>query len=121
MLDTYYLTDVVLNRLPDILDRTADLAHGQTGIANDPEARAQFLVGLGILVSDIEGMDASLAAAEQAEGGTPIRTALDDAYKPLKTALDAMVKTLTAGRTDLDGAKTILVQIADFTGGRREN
>jgi methyl-accepting chemotaxis protein len=115
VLDTYYLTDVVLNRLPDILDRAVDLAHGQGGKPDDTEARAQFLVGLGILVSDLDGMDASLTAAEQADGGAPIQAALDTRYKPLKAALDKSVQTLKDGHTDLDATKTLLTDLERFS------
>ena len=54
VLDTYYLTDVVLNRLPDVLDHVTDqiaLAAAVKATAPDAEAKAQFLVGLGALQS----------------------------------------------------------------------
>ena len=115
VLDSYYLTDVVLNRLPDILDHVADLGHGQTGAAADAEARAQFLVGLGILVSNLDGMDTSMTAAEQAEGGAPIRTALDAQYQSLKVASGNFVKTLKEGGTDVAAAKALLAETERFS------
>jgi hypothetical protein len=105
VLASYYLTDVVLNRLPDILDRLADLTLAEANSANDPESRAQFLVGLGSLVSDVEGMDASLVAAENASGGATIRDALDASYKELRAVLAADEVLLKSGKLGIETAR----------------
>ncbi len=115
VLATYYLTDIVLNRLPDMLDRVADLARAQTTGSADPEARAQFLVGLGSLVADLEGADASIAAAEQATGGDAIRQALDARYRPLRSALDRYIGDLKGGKASTDTAKALTADTASFS------
>jgi methyl-accepting chemotaxis protein len=104
VLYTYYLTDVVLNRLPDVIDRLVDLSLTQASSNAEPDARTQFLIGLGALVSDLEGLDTSLTAAEQAPGGAAIRAALEGSYKALHTMLagdEALLKSgqLTAAMT----------------------
>jgi methyl-accepting chemotaxis protein len=109
VLDTYYLTDVVLNRLPDALDRIADLTASLATAKGDSEQRAQFLVGLGSLVADLDAADASMQSAEQAEGGAPIRATLDAAYHRTQTDLRKFIETLkTGGATPKASAGLIL-------------
>ncbi len=115
VLATYYLSDVVLNRLPDALDRLADLATAEAASAGDAEARAQFLVGLGGLVGDLDGMDASLASAKQAEGGDRIKAALDEPYRGLRAALTEFVDELKAGRASADAARGRIMQVTQFS------
>jgi len=115
VLASYYLTDVVLNRLPDILDRLADLTLAEANSANDPESRAQFLVGLGSLVSDVEGMDASLVAAENASGGATIRDALDASYKELRAVLAADEVLLKSGKLGIETARVHIAKASSFT------
>ena len=115
VLATYYLSDVVLNRLPDALDRLADLAMAEVDSGKDAEARAQFLVGLGGLVGDLDGMDASLASAQQADGGERIKAALDQPYQSLRTALVEFVDELKVGRTSADAARGRIVQVTQFS------
>ena len=115
VLATYYLTDVVLNRLPDTLERLANLATTQTDSAKDAEMRAQFLVNLGGLVGDLDGMATSLASAEQAEGGERIKTALDGKYQILKAGLTGFVEDLKAGRASMDEARKQIVQVTRFS------
>jgi methyl-accepting chemotaxis protein len=114
VLATYYLTDVVLNRLPDMLDRVADLARGQAAGTADTEERAQFLVGLGLLVADLEGADASLAAAGQAASGATIRSALEGPYQKPRAALQRFIGDLKAGQARADAATPLLEDLAAF-------
>jgi hypothetical protein len=65
VLDTYYTTDVVLNRLTDILDSLAALQPLAAGQAASADAKAAFLIALGGLQSDLDGMDSSMQAAEK--------------------------------------------------------
>jgi len=86
VLDTYYLTDVVLNRLPDMLDRIADLpalrdASGKAGA--DADARAQFLIALGGFGATLDGSHDSMAAAEQDNADGMLTRALHGDYQKL--------------------------------------
>jgi len=112
VLDTYYLTDVVLNRLTDTLDRLSELARGQDG--SDSDARVGFLLGLGALSADIDGMEASLASAWAADGGAPIKAALEARYKPVKAALDGFVKQMQDGRPAVEAGRALLAEAARF-------
>ena len=79
VLDTYYLTDVVLNRLPELADRLTDIGHLAAAQASSVEARADFLIALGGLSAVLDGMDSSLhAAVEDDPTGAWKRTLLPD-------------------------------------------
>lgn len=114
VLATYYLTDVTLNRLPDALDQLADLTLGQRGGAEDAEKRAQFLVGVGSLVADLNGMDASLASVGQTTDGKAIHATLDTEYHSLRSQLGDFVKALKDGRADTVAAKGLIAGTALF-------
>ena len=114
VLATYYLTDVTLNRLPDAIDQVADLTFRQRGGAGDTERRAQFLVGLGSLVADLNGMDASLAAVGQTTDGRAIHAALDTEYRSLRSGLGDLVKALKNGSVDAATAKRLIADTAQF-------
>ena len=115
VLDTYYLTDVVLNRLPDLMDRLVDLLQQQLAHGADAELRAQFLVGLGTVVADLDGMDASLSSAEQAVGGDKISAALDVEYKVLQPKLRTAIDALKTGSVTPQGARDLVSESAVFS------
>ena len=115
VLATYYLTDVVLNRLPDALERLSSLATTQADSAKDAETRARFLVSLGGLVGDLDGMATSLASAEQAEGGERIKAALDGKYQPLEAGLTGFVETLKAGQASMTEARKQIMGATRFS------
>ncbi len=114
VLATYYLTDITLNRLPDALDQLADLTLGQRGGAGDAERRAQFLVGVGSLVADLNGMDASLASVGPTPDGNAIHAALDQEYRPLRSDLGDFVKALRNAGADTAAAKRLIAETARF-------
>ena len=62
-LETYYLTDVVLGRLPDLLDRLADIGGLAAAQALSVDARARFLIALGGFEALLDGLDTSMQAA----------------------------------------------------------
>ncbi len=114
VLDTYYLTDVVLNRLPDVIDRVADLGRSLPPPGSPAADQARFLVALGSLVGDLDGMDASLASAEQATGGAAIKAALDDGYRQLQGDLRGLVDRLKAGRDNAGAVPALIVRTVAF-------
>jgi len=112
VLVTYYLTDVGLNRLPDALDRIADLSREQAANPSTPDAKAHFLVGLGSLVAAIEGADASFASAVQAPGGAEVKLALGTEQQAVQAAMAGFVEQLRKG--PVDPAK-VLILLSDVT------
>ncbi len=109
VLNSYYLVDVALNRLPDLIDLIADLPRLQAGA--DRDAEVHFLITLGKLQSDIQGMADSMASSEAASEGGEIKAALHEAHAELATRLDAFMtaaKSRRAGAADaVEMAKAI--------------
>jgi methyl-accepting chemotaxis protein len=113
VLDTYYLTDVVLNRLPELLDRLADIGHLAAAQSTSVEARADFLIALGGLTAVLDGMDASLhAAVDDDPTGAWKRVLLPD-YQALHADLaDLSARLQKSG--DADGNSALLGRTAGF-------
>ncbi|MBW4024071.1 MAG: HAMP domain-containing protein [Proteobacteria bacterium] len=115
VLDTYYLTDVVLNRLPDILDRVADLTASAADLKTGADRRAQYLIGLGALLSGLDGMDSSLQSAEQADGGRAIAQALGPRYQALRARLTPFAAALKNGTATAGQARAVLDETLGFS------
>ncbi len=94
VLETYYLTDVVLNHLPELLDRLADLPGQARGATADAEARAQFLFALGSLSHVLDGAAASMTEAEQDNADGRLRAALDTDWAGVHAAASAFAEAL---------------------------
>ena len=65
-------------------------------------------------MSDLEGMDSSLASAEAAEGGAAIRAQLDAGYRPLRVLLGDNVEALKAGKAEPGAGRDLLTKAAAF-------
>jgi methyl-accepting chemotaxis protein len=102
VLHTYYLTDVVLNRMPELLDRLADIRQLAEAQGHSVEARADFLIALGGLSAVVDGLDASLHAAVEDDATGAWKTTLLGDYDGLHEALAEL--------------KARLQRSADFTG-----
>ncbi len=113
VLATYYLTDVVLNRLPDLLDRLADIGRLAAAQGTSVEARADFLIALGGLSAVLDGMDASLRAAVDDDPTGVWKTALPRDYDPLHQDL-AEFSTRLQKSADASGDAALLARTASF-------
>ena len=105
VLDTYYLTDVVLNRLPELLDRLADIVPLAADQAKSADARANFLIMLGGLSAVLDGMDASMQATQSDNASGVLRAALGAEYQSLHQDLAALAASLqktSAGASTAD-------------------
>jgi len=110
-LDSFYVMDIVLVKLPDILDRTAgmidlgrnDWADGNIGT----DEQVDFFVALGGLTSLLGGADASIASAYSGNADGSLKANLDGAYMNAKTTMTAFVDTIGKGAIDeAQAAKT---------------
>jgi methyl-accepting chemotaxis protein len=115
VLGTYYLTDAVLNRLPDALDNLVDLARTPPLAASDVDGRSQFLVGIGGLTADLDGLDTSMAAVEAAPGGVEAKAALDAEFTSARHTARQAVDHLRAGHLRDGEAVTAATELAAFS------
>jgi len=114
VLETYYLTDVVLNRLPDLLDRTADMGLLAEAKATSVDARAQFLIGVGGLSSTIDGMSDSMDAALADNADGSLRHALQAPWQELHAHASAFVDALKHNRASAAQADALLARCSGF-------
>jgi methyl-accepting chemotaxis protein len=115
VLRTYYLMDVILNRLSDAMDQIADLTKHEAKAKADTEAKAQFLVGLGALAADVDGADNSMQAAEQAEGGAEIQAVLHDAYRKLHSDMGRLEDKMRDGRATAAVSARMIAETQAFS------
>ena len=113
VLETYYLTDLVLTRMPEVMDRVTDLATAATG---DARTKPPFLIAAGALSGAIDGMDASLAAAGQNSADGSVKAALHAAYQPLRGALGQFLDGISGGAGGSDAAGNLITSLTDFDG-----
>ncbi|HWA41950.1 MAG TPA: methyl-accepting chemotaxis protein, partial [Hypericibacter adhaerens] len=110
-LDSYYVMDLVLIKLPDILDRTAGMINlGRADWADGAiggDEQVDFFVALGGLTSLLEGADASVGSGYSGNADGSLKANLDASYQTFKTVLGAFAGNVAKGATsDEDAAKT---------------
>ena len=90
VLDSYYATDVVLNRQPDMLDGLADMLALAAHKGDSADARAAFLVALGGLESVASGSEGSFHSAISDNADGSLTAALGARHAKLKQGMDAL-------------------------------
>ena len=114
VLDTYYLTDVALNRLPELLDRLTDIGPLAAHQAGSAEARAEFLIMLGGLSAVIDGMDGSIHSAMQDDASGSLQASLGAGSAHLHDDLQQLLSTLQKSGTDTGSAALVEASTAFF-------
>ena len=114
VLDSYYLTDVVLNRLPELLDRVTDLAGGAPKPGSDAATQAHFLEGVGALGGVLDGMSASMASAVAANADGTLKASLADRGTALHDHTSAFAAALQAPGGTVPDARPLLGEAAAF-------
>ena len=116
VLDSYYTTDVVLNRMPDMLDGLADINDLARRKNESADARAAFLVALGGLEAVVSGSQASFYAAITDNQDGSLK-ALGAAHFSLEQALDSTDSALHGSTPPAPGdVLALLRQSGDFAG-----
>lgn len=112
VLASYYLIDATLNRVPDLLDQTADLALLLQGRANSAAADTAIAAASGKLESTTELLAESFAAAFAADPTHSLRTALEGRLNGLQQAMRAQLAQTQQDRGASFSASELLNQIA---------
>lgn len=94
-LDSYYEMDLILLKIPDVLDRTTDLALASRRSFADgflsTEERLDLLVRMGGLQSVLDGVQSSIDSAYGASTDGSIKAAVDAAFNAHTAALTRVV------------------------------
>jgi methyl-accepting chemotaxis protein len=110
-LDTYYLADIVLNRMPTLIDRLPDVQQE----AGKTASRDQFLIDLGAIGDNRDGLDGSLASSIADNAGGSVKAALSLPYQALKPQLDDAISRLKTGQAvDAQTMAGVMAALADF-------
>ena len=115
VLESYYLTDVALNRLPDLLDRTADMGGGAAGTGL-PEKIGGFR-------SVLDSLGASLGSALQYNADGRLTVALQDPAAALRQRAEALMAALQTpgGKADVRPMLTATAQFAALAASELEH
>jgi len=114
VLATYYLTDAVLNRLPDAIDRFTDLAL-LAGKADSGDRQTQFLIGRGALTGTLEGLSTALDSARRHDAGGEIERAIGPAFTTLGPDMGRLLTGLEKDPgAAIAAAPAMIARIAQF-------
>jgi methyl-accepting chemotaxis protein len=115
VLDSYYTTDVVLNRLPDALDGITDLRDLNAHKADSADARAAFQAAIGGLDSVTAGAESSYRSAIGDNTDGSLQAALAPRHDALKQALDGLMAQLHGNAISAPQFLPLEAQTADFS------
>ncbi|MDY0883194.1 methyl-accepting chemotaxis protein [Dongia soli] len=117
-LDSYYAMDLVLVKLPDLIDRLRDMTLISRKTWNDGKLDASeqvdFFVALGGLTSLLSGIDSSVASGY---GGNPdgsLKANLDPSYRAAKQAMAEFVASVNKTVVDEASAAEVLKTVQAF-------
>ncbi|MBY0430015.1 MAG: hypothetical protein K2Q10_02360, partial [Rhodospirillales bacterium] len=108
-LDSYYAMDLVVVKMPELLERMdaiadllyADLKAGSVGA----EQKAAYLIAKGALSSIIESVDGDIAAGYRGNSDGSLKEHLDPPHKRLSATLAAFTRALDAGAAKVGGGQ----------------
>ena len=114
VLDSYYLTDVVLNRMPDLLDRVADLGTGAAKGGADAAGQARLLEDVGAMQGVLDGFAASLADAIKDNADGSLGRALSSQGTGLHERAAAMLEAMQKSGGEAADSRVLLRQASQF-------
>ena len=113
-LDTYYLQDIVVSRIPILIGQLSELQSllGRDGGAESPspESRARALMVDGLLRSTMDEIQRNLASAYSGNQDGSLRRAVDAAFTTMLSASMANLDALKARRDDTRGMQVASVE-----------
>ena len=104
-LDSFYVMDTVVVRLPDLITRSAELVmlarHQSTLETLDDEARAAFIVLLGQIETDMSTIKASVEVAKKSNASGSVAAALDGPTAAFVGSVEDFSRTANKVAADL--------------------
>ena len=117
-LDSYYVMDLVLVKMPDLIDRLRDMTLISRKVWQDGKIDASeqvdFYVTLGGLKSLLDGVDGDLASAYSGNADGSLKANLDPSYLASKQNLAALVDMVGKGAIDEATATKSLAILQQF-------
>jgi methyl-accepting chemotaxis protein len=107
-LDTYYLCDVALNHLPQLLDQLPDLEIN----AGNPAKHDDLITSIGELGSNHDGLDGSMMAAFASDPTGSIKDALGGSYADAKGKLESAIDRFkNNAKVDLTSLSPVMTEV----------
>jgi HAMP domain-containing protein len=111
-LDSFYVMDIMLVKLPEALDRTVSMVSlARRTFADgimDPEEKVGFYVELGGLKAVNDGIAASLASAYSGSADGSVKASLDAPAAKLAADLGKLISTIEQGAPEASSVTSIL-------------
>jgi methyl-accepting chemotaxis protein len=113
-LDSFYVMDIMLVKLPEALDRTVSMVSlARRTFADgilDPEEKVGFYVELGGLKAVADGIEASLASAYSGSADGSVKASLDVPARALAGDLGNLLSTIERGVPEAAAVSTLLAR-----------
>jgi methyl-accepting chemotaxis protein len=117
-LDSFYVMDIVLLKMPDALDRSVDMIRlARTTFADGTlaaEEQVEFYVALGGLKSVADGIEASLAAAYKGNSDGLVKKALDAGGQATLKSLRSLITAIEKSAPSDAAAEAAVRQQQEF-------
>ena len=114
-LDSFYVMDIMLVKLPEALDRTVSMVSlARSTFADgilDPEEKVGFYVELGGLKAVTDGIAASLASAYSGSADGSVQASLDAPASGLARDLGKLLGTIERGSPEASAVTSILAKL----------
>ena len=112
--DSYYVMNVIVTNMPDLLSRTAELDMLARNLASQPtlseDSRATFIMGLGQIRADLDSIRSAIAVAAKNNPDGTVSDTLSAATSRLATsaaAFNAVVRQMAVAMRDDTSRKAI--------------
>jgi methyl-accepting chemotaxis protein len=103
-LDSFYVMDLVVVKLPDLTDRLRDMTRISRTVWQDGKIdsseQVDFFVALGGLKSLLDGIDGDIASAYSGNADGSLKANLDPSYLALKQSMAGLVDQVGKGAID---------------------
>jgi methyl-accepting chemotaxis protein len=114
VLETYYLTDPILTRLPQLLSQVAAVTPIAPLAAADPQARERVLIGVGSMQDELHAFAAAISSSLHANADLTLRATLGAAAETLRDEVADFSAALRAMRGSTLEAPRLIGDIARF-------
>ena len=112
-LDSYDMADIVLNRLPDLMDRVVVTAEMQNNSSASQQG-ASFLIATAALAETVDGLSASLGSAFDTNADGSLKSALGTEWGGLHDQIAHFTEALHTGEASTAMAASLLGRLQLF-------
>ncbi|CAK0768348.1 methyl-accepting chemotaxis protein [Azospirillaceae bacterium] len=117
-LDSFYAMDIVVVKMPDLVDRIAAISDLATDILAkgrlSADDKTEFLIQKGGLDSVLDGLAGSVASGYRGNADGSLKTGLDSDYQAAKKTFDDLVAFLARGMIEKEARGMTVVEVQTY-------